>query len=159
LLLFTFACFALNAHAQWGVGLSGGTTCPYQYGPGGGAINGGDELANLQGRYNMDQQRMQQLQGRLESLNTQLEQDRQDMGTVLNGRVVDSIVEHRRYQRNVADYQDCNWDHRTASGGSSTTNTVLPGGFANPGGSVNPNLTPPPADFCYAPSQRNAWDK
>jgi hypothetical protein len=150
---------ATAAHAQFSIGLSPGMQCPTQMRAGQGAVNGSDEINNLRGRLNHDNQEIERKKHILDSLNSEINKDRDDMRTVLNGRVVDSIVEHRRYKRNLADYQDCNWDGQTASAGNGSVDVVLPGGGASGDGGGDSNRIPPPQDFCFRPSKHNTWDQ
>src|SRR5438309_1783485 len=93
--LFIFTGLTATAHAQWGSGLFGGSSCPNQFAPGRGAINGGDELMNLTGQLAARNQRIDNLKDKEERVNEYLKDARGDMAAVLTPAAIAAIKEHR----------------------------------------------------------------
>ncbi|MBX3022568.1 MAG: hypothetical protein KF799_12925 [Bdellovibrionales bacterium] len=154
-LLAMLIAFAASAHAQYGVGIAPSAQCPYGYQPGAGSMNGRDEVVNLQGRYDVARQQLDQIENELGTYDEKIERARGDMRRVLPGTAITSIEDHRTFKRGYYDYYDCPQNPgavASASGGNVTATLPKRGGGSNPGGSAN-GTTPvyPPDDFCYRP--------
>jgi hypothetical protein len=155
LILTIVATVTTAAHAQFGIGMSPGMQCPYPYAPGNGAINGNDEIANLQGQMRATRQRIDARKERLSRINGNVTRAKAGMGKVLSSGAITAIDEHCRYTRNAADYQsECSAPDRSASAGGEDVDAVnLPGSSVDVGGD---GLTPVPAIYCYK-GTKNVW--
>lgn len=122
-----------------------GNLCPYPYGPAGGAMNGMDEVRNLEGRRNRTEQRVRQMKNRLSRLDGQIRRAKSDMRKVLSERTIQVVTEHRLYNRHADSYQQsCSRAVRRAGGRSG----YPPRGSRQASGRRNHNLPPSPAEFC-----------
>ena len=67
-LLLIVATVSAFAHANFGIGMAPGMQCPYPNQPAQGAINGNDEISNLQGQLNQTRQLLEYKKQKLQKL-------------------------------------------------------------------------------------------
>lgn len=128
--------FGSMAQAQWGTGIGMGNTCPYNYGAGRGAMNGMDEVSNMQGMVGLNGQRIQQKKNQIAQLDSQINRAKADMRRTLRESAIRAITEHRIYNRGPNSYQ------RACTGATQAE------GCSSGEGRSNPNLPPTPSEFC-----------
>lgn len=157
-----------QAHAQFfGTGMAPGQQCPYNFGPGNGAVNPRDPVANLNSAVDQVSQQIAKKQNTLNHINKRIEEAKAEIGRVIKSRTaIGEIERHYGIKGGQDSYQsDCTGGPRrkTGSGGGQRVNAMnAPQPRSRATSSANDSgRIPVPSDFCnYGEKEskyRNNW--
>jgi len=157
-LLFCLLSSGAAVGQGWGTGQWGSQYCPQAYGPAAGAVDGSDEVANLQGRLREVSDELQTLQDRREEYKTQIATAQDLMGQVLSDSAIAAVSDHYEHRNDAHSYRaEC-----LAEGGAAATESSIEFPDADTAtSSGSHNDLPPPPVFCIRdPSTdtiKNTW--
>lgn len=104
-----------------GTGQWGSQYCPQAYGPAAGAVDGSDEVANLQGCLREVSDELQTLQDRREEYKTQIATAQDLMGQVLSDSAIAAVSDHYEHRNDAHSYRaEC-----LAEGGAAATESSI----------------------------------
>jgi len=164
--IITIILYAGGIHAQWGTGLSGAGYCPQGYGPGRGAVNGNDEISNLNGQRNRAQSVIDRKKQQLSRTDQYLDRANQRMKQVLSTEQIRAIELHHRYGYNASSYQAaCGSGGRAGGGGNENgpNSTLIERIKKRANGAsadaANTSLVRPPPAYCVRTPRgtENLW--
>ncbi|MGZ3721307.1 MAG: hypothetical protein ACXVA9_00170 [Bdellovibrionales bacterium] len=168
--VFILLAFSAAAQAQFGIGLSPGSSCPGQFGPAGQAVNGNDERLNLKGQLLARDRRIEQLKDKEDRLSDRIQRAKSDMAQVITAQGFSAIREHRERNNSYGSYRlACGGggggkSNPSASAGSQTTDVELfsTGGSGRPVDAGQTQYPPPDAYCVINPATKlreNIWEK
>lgn len=146
-----------QAHAQFfGTGMVGGQQCPYNFGPGGGAMNPRDPLANLNSSITQVDNQLAAKQNTLNRINQRIEEAKAEIGQVIKSKTaLGEIERHYGIKGGQDSYQSkCGGGkRRSGSGAGQRVNAMhRPHARENRSSGNESGLIPVPSEFC-------TWDE
>lgn len=143
-----------SAHAQFfGTGMVGGQQCPYNYGPGAGAINPRDPLANMNAGLSQVDNQIARKQETLSRLDQRINEAKAEIGRVIKSQTAMGDIERHYKQKGGQDTYQTNCGggkRRSGSGGGQRVNAMnRPArGEARSRDGGESGLIPVPSEFC-----------
>jgi hypothetical protein len=161
-ILLTFLFFTAVAHAQYGIGLSPGSSCSGPFRPAVGAISANDEVINVQGQIRARENGIAVLKDQERGLDNDLTDAKSEMAEVLTSQGMAALREHYDRRNSYNSY-------RKACGGTGPVGPEAtdPSLFGTPmqNRPVDSHVTqlPPPDAFCIVnPAtglRENIWER